>query len=131
MKSKDEIALLIKTIGQVSSLIDDFSELSKKAPNSPINKFKLNLINNVLSIANTFLVNGYLPLQEFTLFEEDSITSNSDVLIMLNQYIKGFEQFVEDNIQYDFSHDAHWIINKKCTDIYINISKLFGRKDGY
>lgn len=130
MKTKKEVNLLIKTIGQFTSLISDFSEFSKKNPNVPINLFKLNIVNSVLKVAKSFLSSEYLPLDEFSSFGEDDLPTNSDVLLILNLYLRGFERFVEDNINYDFSNNTQWKLEGKNSDIDVDISELFGRKDG-
>ena len=74
--------------GQILGLRNDMAELSKKKPDDPVNKFKLNLINNVIKDANSYLGGDNLPLAGFTIFDEDALPTNSDVMMVLSQYLR-------------------------------------------
>lgn len=91
---KSEIELLNKTCGQLESLHSEISLLSKKSPVDAVNKFKLKLINSVLESANQLLGEKDKPFKDFTVFNEDDLPNNSDVVMILSQYISCIEQEV-------------------------------------
>jgi len=89
---KSEKELLNKTYGQLKSLHNEISLLSKKSPVDTVNKFKLKLINSVLESANQLLGEKDKPFKDFTVFNEDDLPNNSDVVMILSQYISCIER---------------------------------------
>ena len=69
---------------QVSQI--EFLELSKKKPDGPLNKFKLQRVNQLLELANTYFESNDRPFQDFTIFSDDQLPTNSDVRMILSQY---------------------------------------------
>jgi len=114
MKEKD-IDVFEKLQSQLEVLYDEITELSKKAPNGSINKFKLNFTNDLLVKSNLLLTNVYRPFNKFSTFEEDDLPSNSDVSFIISQYLSCFERFRCDNIGYS-SGSWYWVANKKITN---------------
>ena len=94
-----------KLFGQLQSVYEELSVLSKKAPNDAVNKFKLTFINGILSDANTFLGPAYIPFNDFHSFDVDTLPQNSDVVFILAQYLKGFEKYRDDNVIW---HRGSW-----------------------
>lgn len=127
MKSSSEVLTLIKAVGQLRELIDDFSELSKKNPDSIVNKFKLSLVNQVLGIFNSMIDETSKPFQDFLLFSDENLPTNSDVLIILGQYFSCIKQFIERNTSF-FDFKTYWVINGKRSDIDIKTNELLGEK---
>lgn len=77
-----------KIEAQLQALHDEVGLLSKKKPDDAVNKFKLTLINQVLTDANEVLTDAYQPFADFSIFNEDDMPTNSDVVLILSQYIK-------------------------------------------
>jgi hypothetical protein len=77
-----------KIEAQLSSLHEEIGHLSKKNPNAALNKFKLDLINKVLAEANALLMEEYMPFEGFEQFDEVEIPNNSDVVMVLAQYLQ-------------------------------------------
>lgn len=77
-----------KIQGQIKSLHDEIGVLSKKKPDDSVNLFKLKFINQILTEANEILDEEYVPLVGFTVFDEDSLPTNSDVVMILAQYLE-------------------------------------------
>ncbi len=75
---------------QLGALHKEISILSKKKPDDAINEFKLEFINQVLREANAALDENYLPFADFTTFDKDNLPTNSDVVMILAQYLKCF-----------------------------------------
>ena len=59
--------------------------------------------------ANTLLDEQYKPFADFDLFEEEDIPSNSDVVLVLSQYIQCLEKLKMDNVKM-LSGNWYWII---------------------
>lgn len=72
----------------------EISALSKKSSNDGVNKFKLSLINNCLREVNGAIGS---PLEGFETFEESLVPSNSDVALVLGQYVAAIYAFREAN----------------------------------
>lgn len=111
----EEINLFEKITGQIEALHTEITILSKKKPNDAVNEFKLNRINKVLEIANTMLINEYKPFDDFNLFDEDDLPTNSDVTLILSQYLNNLEILRSDNIKLNGSW--YWIIDNNESDI--------------
>lgn len=84
---------------QIKNMYNELSVLSKKSPNGAINKFKLNFINQLIEEANQFLKDRYKPFADFEKFEEDDMPFNSDVVMIISQYIVCLEKFKYDNVK--------------------------------
>jgi hypothetical protein len=101
MKSKVDVDKLEKLIGQLNGLHTEVSLLAKKSPNDGLNLFKMNLVNKVLKHANDLLVGNYLPFDDFSQFSQDALPTNSDVALILAQYLEQVERFRSDHVIYD------------------------------
>src|SRR5437867_4099331 len=58
---------------QLKTFYDELSILSKKAPNGPLNKFKLRFLNDTLQKANVILGKLHRPFSDFEVFSEDEL----------------------------------------------------------
>lgn len=96
--NKADIDIFEKLSGQLISVYDEISLLSKKSPNDAVNKFKLKFLNKLIDDSNKFLSNKYKPFDDFNIFDEDDIPQNSDVVFILSQYIQCFEKLRSDNV---------------------------------
>lgn len=112
MKSKGEVEQFTRLLIQFPKLLDQFIELSKKRPNDVINEFKLSLINPLLQSANSILGDDNKPYAEFGLFDSESLPTNSDVVVILSQYLACLQKFRRENIVY---HEGrhYWLIGGK------------------
>jgi hypothetical protein len=113
MNIKD-VELFEKVIGQLEGVYEEITSLSKKTPNDGVNKFKLQLVNKVLDAANALLDKKHKPFDEFTVFNEDTLPSNSDVAFILAQYLNCMENLRAENIkENDYGGEWYWVINGK------------------
>jgi hypothetical protein len=112
MKQKD-IDQFERLQGQLESFHQELVVLVKKSPNDALNKFKLGLINSLLEKSNKLLGNRK-PFADFAQFDDTAIPSNSDVLLIVSQYLSSFEKLRSDNIRMDSGwwywdvEDADW-----------------------
>lgn len=95
---------------QIKGIYEEIGLLSKKKPDSPINKFKLKFINQILEKTNELLQADYLPFPDFTGFEEDDLPSASDVVLILSQYLKNMNKFRYDHVTYN-SGSWYWVLD--------------------
>lgn len=101
LKSKEHVEQLEKLIGQLEGLHSEISQLARKSPNDGLNVFKLRLVNKVLSIAGEVLPATYIPFTDFTAFDEAALPSNSDVTMILAQYMQEAERFRSANVAFE------------------------------
>lgn len=75
-----------KVLEQVRTLKYEFRALSSKKPNEPLNNFKVKYVNQTLADANAVLGDDK-PYENFELFSDEELPTNSDVLMMLSLYL--------------------------------------------
>lgn len=129
MKTIDEVEKLEKVIGQLQGAHAEISILAKKTPADSLNSFKLKLINKVAESANEVLGKKYKPFEEFDQFEADDLPSNSDVAMVLAQYIEEAERDRSDNVVYN-SAIGRWVyvVEGKPSSISSGSPSKIGRK---
>lgn len=118
MRSRAEIDDFKKLQMQVHNILNQFTDLSKKKPDGPVNKFKLLLVNELLSTANKIIPKDRRPFPDFETFKEDDLPSNSDVVVILSQYLSCIRKFGGENKQL-YDHKWYWIIKGKRSDIEV------------
>lgn len=82
---------------QLTTFYDELGILSKKAPNGPLNKFKLKFVNDTLKKVNVILGDGHRPFPDFDLFPESDMPSNSDAVLMLSHYLKSMDRIRDEH----------------------------------
>ena len=96
--NRSSVDVFEKLSGQLISIYEEISLLSKKNPNDAVNKFKLKFVNKLLFQSNEYLSDIYRPFDDFDRFDEDDIPQNSDVVFILSQYLQCFEKLRSDNV---------------------------------
>ena len=107
----------------------DFHELSNKKPDEPVKDFKLDLVNSILEKLNKILDDSDKPFESFSVFLIEEIPSNSDVLLVLNQYHECARRFANKNVD-SVAYKDYWLVDGKSTGEIVNISRLFGDDNG-
>ncbi|MGI2176378.1 hypothetical protein [Shewanella ulleungensis] len=97
--NKNDVDVFEKLSGQLISVYEEISLLSKKSPNDAVNKFKLKFVNKLINDSNEFLSHKYRPFDDFEMFDEDDVPQNSDVVFILSQYLQCFEKLRADNVK--------------------------------
>lgn len=92
-----------------NSMYMEIKAFSSKKPDDLLNKFKVKNINRVLSQLKEVLSNE--PTSEFLdLLDEESLPTNSDVIIILGQFKAAMKQFRSDHKSYSYEdHENVWI----------------------
>ena len=115
---REQVQCFEKLHVQMKSLHTEIGTLSKKSPNDAVNKFKLKLINNLLQTGNELLKGEYKPLAGFDQFDEDDIPTNSDVTVVLAQYLNCLEKLRADNIRkHEHGVRWFWIVDGRSSEI--------------
>ncbi len=114
--NKKEVDVFEKVNGQMEALHAEIAALSKKSPNDAVNKFKLKFVNKVLNETNNLLEDRYKPFADFEFFEEDDLPSNSDVTMILAQYLNCLDKLRSDNIK-PFGGYWVWVIGDQDSKI--------------
>lgn len=99
MITRAQIDELETLIGQLFGLHSEMTVLTKKSSSDAVNSFKLRLINKTLERCNALLQPQNRPFDDFSQFDSDDVPSNSDVTLMLGQYMAGLENFRSDHIR--------------------------------
>lgn len=102
MKKKD-IEKLERCISQIDALHKEISALSKKSPNDAVSPFKLKFVNSILEEVNSILEDELKPFKDFSIFEDDSAPTTSDVIFMLAQYAEFLELYRSKNIKQTYT----------------------------
>lgn len=93
---------------QLEAFQREFETLSKKTANGSLNAFKLKIVNQTLGDANTVLGDSFLPIREFKQFNDEELPSNSDVSMVLAQYLEAFEVLRCRNIRNNAVGSWYW-----------------------
>ena len=84
----------------LSTIAVEMKELSKKKADTPINTYKLKVINRVLEPIRKMMSNES-SIQYLDLLVDDDLPSNSDVVLIISQYIAALTMFREKYYSYD------------------------------
>ena len=115
--NKKEIDEFEQIQAQLQGFYTEVSNLAKKKPDDSINLFKLKLINQIIKRASKLPAKNK-PFADFDQFETDNLPSNSDVLIIVSQYLSSLEKLRADNIEYvRISKKWFWILDGEISDI--------------
>jgi len=113
--SREEVSEFEAVEAQLKGFYEEIHKLATKRANDALNKFKLDVANQLLRRANKLLAE-LRPLEGFGEFSEDSLPTNSDVLVVLSQYLGCMEKLRADNIVMEFE-DWYWVIGGKQSDM--------------
>jgi hypothetical protein len=109
VKSETDAATFEKHERHLHVYYREMSALSKKRANDALNKFKLALINTTIRELNTIIGR---PLEGFDLFDETLLPSNSDVSLVLAQYVAATFDFRVANTK-AIRGKYYWVLNGK------------------
>lgn len=116
-----EVTLFERVRPQLQTLCDELRELAKKKADSVMSKLKTNLINEKLKDVNSLLGTEGRPFREFELFNADDLSTTSDAVIILSQYLEALETWRSARIFFE-GERRHWYWN-------IDDEKMFVKTD--
>lgn len=116
-----------KAEGQIEGFFDEIGNLAKKKPDDAINKFKLKFINHALVSANKLLGGSYLPFPDFDIFDADDLPSNSDVVVILSQYLRSLDKYRRDHSHRGKLHmtNFYWNVEGALEEHHAKLPKKF------
>ena len=91
------------------TLLNETKELSKKKPDTPLNKLKVGMINKVLERFKAILSNE--PVAKYLeLLDNETLPTNSDAVYVIAQYDTAMDQFRNKHREYDDEEDEYgWL----------------------
>lgn len=127
MDSREDVAQLENFVCQLQGPYTEIGTLAKKSPNNAVNKFKLKLVNRVISAGNEVLGDAYKPFEDFDQFDPDDASSTSDITIVISQYTEEAERFRSDNVV-NGGVAWYYVVDSKESDIRSGPPTKIGRK---
>ena len=106
--NRDQIDNFQRMLPKLQAFHSEFEGLTKKAANSALNAFKLRIVNQAIADANDVLGVELLPIHDFSKFDDSELPSNSDVSMVLAQYLEAMEVLRAKNIEHDTFGGWHW-----------------------
>jgi hypothetical protein len=106
----NKVNLYEVTMPLIKAMFDEFKELSKKKPEGAVNKSKIKVVNRLLGKCREVL-QSELSIEYLDLLDEDDLPQNSDVVLMLSQYVAAMKKFHDDHYGYD-GHEHKWFVGK-------------------
>ena len=98
MEDIEDIQELEKLIGQLKSIHSEIGQLARKSPNDGVNAFKLRMINHTILRSNKLLGKTYMPYEDFEGFNEEDLPSNSDITMVVCQYLEEAERYRSNHV---------------------------------
>ena len=96
----------------LKAMYAEFKELSKKKPEGAVSKAKIGVVNRLLEKGREVL-KGEDSLSFLDLLDEDDVPQNSDVVLMLSQYVAAMEQFHATYFGWDGQHHSWAVSGRK------------------
>lgn len=76
----------------IHGIYNEFQDLSKKKPEAALNTYKVKVVNRVLEPIKELLANEEV-IHFLDILDIDDLPTNSDVILILNQYLKALKMF--------------------------------------
>jgi hypothetical protein len=94
----EEVEDFRKMAAQLDALHQEATAASKKHPDKPVSKFKVELANAVLETAKRVLGTS-APTLNFERFDADELPTNSDLSFVVSQFVECAEKVKIQNIK--------------------------------
>ena len=90
--TNEKVSIFKTTMPLLESMYEEFKELSKKKPDSPINKNKIKIANRLLEKIRIVLVDED-SIYFLDVLDEDDLPQASDVTLIFSQYLAAMKAF--------------------------------------
>src|SRR5262249_53357869 len=88
----EKVELYEVTMPLLQAMYNEFKDLSRKKPDGAVNKAKIKVVNRLLERCRDVLKDE-LSIDYLDLVDEDDVPQNSDVALMISQYVAAMKQF--------------------------------------
>ncbi|UFS76037.1 hypothetical protein LPB73_01040 [Tardiphaga sp. 37S4] len=112
----DEVEKFRKMAAQLDALHQEATAASKKLPDKPVSKFKVELANSVLETAKQVLGTS-APTLSFERFDVDDLPTNSDLSFVVTQFVECAEKVKAQNIKRLHNGVWYWIVSGAFSEI--------------
>jgi hypothetical protein len=117
-----EVEEFRKMAAQLDALHQEATAASKKHPDKPVSKFKVDLANSVVKTAREALGTS-APALDFEQFNTDDLPTNSDLSFVVTQFVECAEKLKAQNIRRSPNGVWYWQISGGSTDIVATAPK--------
>lgn len=111
----EEVEQFRKMAAQLDALHQEATAASKKHPDKPVSKFKVELSNAVLEAAKQVLGTS-APTLNFQRFDTDDLPTNSDLSFVVSQFVECAEKVKAQNIR-RINGVWYWMISGSMSQI--------------
>jgi hypothetical protein len=80
------------TMPLLTAMYSEFKELSKRRPNDAVSVAKIKVVNRLIDKCHGIL-DKEASVEYLDLLDEDNVPLNSDVVLMLSQFVAAMKQF--------------------------------------
>ncbi len=87
-----KVELYQVTMPLLQAMYSEFKEFSKKKPDGAVSKAKMKVVNRLLAKCQEVL-ESEASIAYLDILDEDDVPQNSDVVLMLSQYVTAMKQF--------------------------------------
>lgn len=92
----------------LGAMYSEFKELSKKKPDAVVSKAKIKVVNRLLTKCQEVLQSEAF-IDYLDLIDEDEVPQNSDIVLMLSQYVTAMKQFHTTYYRKErYGHEYYW-----------------------
>jgi len=120
--TSEEVEQFRKMAAQLDALHQEATAASKKQPDKPVSKFKVELANSVLETSKKVLGSS-APTLNFERFDADDLPTNSDLSFVVSQFVECAEKVKAQNIQRYSNGVWYWKVLNSISDIVATAPK--------
>ena len=120
--TSEEVEQFRKMAAQLDALHQEATAASKKQPDKPVSKFKVELANSVLETSKKVLGTS-APTLNFERFDADDLPTNSDLSFVVSQFVECTEKVKAQNIQRYSNGVWYWKVLNSMSDIVATAPK--------
>ena len=112
--TKEKAELHDVTMPLLKAMDSEFKELSKRRPNDALSVAKIKVVNRLLVKCHGIILEDEAMVEYLDLLDEDNVPLNSDVVLMLSQFVVAMGQFHANYYRFNrLTHESEGAIPKR------------------